>query len=255
MAYSRRMKKNMNFNNLGAFMTVIYPNNAQGSWWSAGGISAENCIAAFQPKGAASLAASYVNLASGGATWDAATGNEPTFAAETGWTFNGSNDYLVVGSGAILTAPPLTIVALVRTSNMTASKTIAAIKKTTANTGWQMATSGAIAGDPIRMQSMLNGSSAYADSTSGYLENTWHVAAGGSASHASRAAFIDGGSMGTDTTTKEVSEDVDITLIGATHNGAQLTGWFEGDIAALAFYNAAITQTQIAAVAAAMAAL
>lgn len=62
-------------------------------WYLAGGISAANCVAAYQPKGAASLAASYSNLANPG-TNDAAPGVAPTFNAATGWTFNGSTQYL-----------------------------------------------------------------------------------------------------------------------------------------------------------------
>jgi hypothetical protein len=64
-------------------------------WYLSGGVSAANCIAAYQPKGAASLAASYDNLA--GASYDAAPGVAPTFDAETGWTFNGSTQYLDTG--------------------------------------------------------------------------------------------------------------------------------------------------------------
>lgn len=74
-----------------------------GPWWLSGGISAANCIAAYQPIGAASLAASYVNLANPG-TYDAAPGVAPTFDAATGWTFNGSDQYLnsgvTLGSGS-----------------------------------------------------------------------------------------------------------------------------------------------------------
>lgn len=65
-------------------------------WWLSGGISAANAIAVYQPIGAASLAASYVNLANPG-TYDAAPGVAPTFAAATGWTFNGSTQYLDSG--------------------------------------------------------------------------------------------------------------------------------------------------------------
>jgi len=60
-------------------------------WYLAGGVP----ILAYQPKGAASLAASYVNLANPG-TYDAAPGTAPAFATETGWTF-GSNRYLTTG--------------------------------------------------------------------------------------------------------------------------------------------------------------
>ena len=65
-------------------------------WWLAGGVAAGNAVAVYQPKGAASLAASYVNLANPG-TYDAAPGVAPTWASGTGWTFNGSSQYLTTG--------------------------------------------------------------------------------------------------------------------------------------------------------------
>lgn len=67
---------------------------ASGWWDNSGTIS--GCVAAYQPIGAASLAASYVNLQDPG-TYDAAPGTAPTFAAATGWTFNGSSQYLTTG--------------------------------------------------------------------------------------------------------------------------------------------------------------
>lgn len=63
---------------------------AGGDWWDVAG---QTCVAAYQPKGAAGLASSYINLANPG-TNDAAPGVAPTFDAATGWTFNGTNRYL-----------------------------------------------------------------------------------------------------------------------------------------------------------------
>lgn len=68
-------------------------------WYLAGGVAAANCKAAYQPIGAASLAASYVNLANPGVN-DAAPGVAPTWASATGWTFNGTpwtGQYLTTG--------------------------------------------------------------------------------------------------------------------------------------------------------------
>lgn len=65
-------------------------------WWLSGGVAAANCVAAYQSKGAASLAASYVNLANPG-TYDAAPGVAPDWDSGTGWTFNGSTQYLTTG--------------------------------------------------------------------------------------------------------------------------------------------------------------
>lgn len=58
-------------------------------WWQVPGAT---CVAAYQPKGAADLAASYVNLANPG-TYNAAPGVAPTLAAG-GWSFDGVDDYL-----------------------------------------------------------------------------------------------------------------------------------------------------------------
>ena len=61
--------------------------SAVGEWWEVPG---KTCVAAWQPKGAASFAASLVNLAQPG-TYDAVSGaTDPTWATGSGWTFNGS---------------------------------------------------------------------------------------------------------------------------------------------------------------------
>ena len=65
-------------------------------WWDADG-TISGCVAAYQPIGAASLAASYSNLQNPG-TYDAAPGTAPTFLAATGWTFNAATpQYLNTG--------------------------------------------------------------------------------------------------------------------------------------------------------------
>lgn len=66
---------------------------AGGAWWEVAG---QTCVAAYQPKGAADIAASYVNLANPG-TYNAAPGVAPTWASATGWTFNGTTQYLTTG--------------------------------------------------------------------------------------------------------------------------------------------------------------
>ena len=64
-------------------------------WWLSGG--APTPVAVYQPKGAASLAASYVNLVTPG-MYDAAPGTAPTWASATGWQFNRANmQYLMTG--------------------------------------------------------------------------------------------------------------------------------------------------------------
>jgi hypothetical protein len=68
----------------------------QASWWLSGGISAANCIAAYQAKGAASYAASLVNLANP-STYDLTTAAAPTWNTATGWTDDDASKYLLSG--------------------------------------------------------------------------------------------------------------------------------------------------------------
>lgn len=74
--------------------SVPIPISIATDWWSAGGAS--GAVVAYQPRGAASLAGSYINLANPG-TNNAAPGVAPTWDAVNGWVFNGTTQYLVTG--------------------------------------------------------------------------------------------------------------------------------------------------------------
>jgi len=67
-----------------------------GHAWLAGGIPRTACVAAYEPICAVSLADSYINRANPG-TYNATPGTAPTWAESTGWTFNGSSQYLTTG--------------------------------------------------------------------------------------------------------------------------------------------------------------
>lgn len=60
-------------------------------WWTVSGVT---CVVAYQPKGAASYAASLSNLANPG-TYDAFAGSAPEWDAGVGWTFD--SKYLRTG--------------------------------------------------------------------------------------------------------------------------------------------------------------
>jgi hypothetical protein len=66
---------------------------AGGGWWDLNG-TLTSCVAAYQAKGAASQAASYVNLANAG-TYDLSAGGSPTWDSG-GWKF-GAGNYLNTG--------------------------------------------------------------------------------------------------------------------------------------------------------------
>ncbi len=88
--------------NQGSAIVMGYKMGAEDSgfttdrWWEAGG--ATGAVAVYQPLGAANLEASYINLANPGTNDAVGVGTSaPSWAVGTGWTFDGSNDYLSTG--------------------------------------------------------------------------------------------------------------------------------------------------------------
>lgn len=95
------------------YMSTIYINSylQTGTWYA--GLT--DLVAVYQPKGAASLAASYVNLVNPG-TYDAAPGVAPTLGA-SGWIFNGTSQYLTTGYSANQNAATLIVRFADKTNN------------------------------------------------------------------------------------------------------------------------------------------
>jgi hypothetical protein len=82
-------------------MAITPPSSGGGTpWYSVNGIAA---TVAYQAKGAASYSASKSNLANPG-TYDAVEGDAPSWSSASGWTFNGSSNYLLIGNSFGYTA-------------------------------------------------------------------------------------------------------------------------------------------------------
>lgn len=75
--------------------SVKRPSVAGGGWWDLNG-TITSCVAAYQPKGAASYAASLVNL-TGNSTYDATEVVAPTWASASGWEFDNTAEGFDVG--------------------------------------------------------------------------------------------------------------------------------------------------------------
>jgi len=202
-------------------------------WYRAGG--APLPVAAYQPKGAASLAASYVNLANPG-TYDATSASDPTFATATGWQFNGAG-----ASGNLVT------VALA--SDPTATTVIVAgkaITNTTAGGRFYDATSAntklMVPIINISNRAFQNGGSLF--QIAGAQTNVNCVMA-----MAGNNAYLNG-----------VDEAINLAAVTAITamtfgNRAARDRTLNGYIYAIAIYSSVLTADQIAAVSAAMAAL
>lgn len=204
-------------------------------WYLSGGVAAANCIAAYQPIGAASLAASYTNLANPG-TYDAAPGVAPTWASATGWTFNGFSQYLT--TGVVPTATSWSMI--VRISNAVVVGDQCAAGSRNGGTGFELWHAGA--GGTGR--AYVNGAA--------LLVSGVDIATGILA-FAGKTAYLNGatdGTIGAGTTLPTGG-----IWIGATNNLSISAYGLEGNLLALAIYNTTLTALQVAAISAAMAAL
>lgn len=207
-------------------LNVPYP-TASG-WWLAGGISAGDCLAAYQAKGAASLAASYSNLNNPG-TNDATLGVAPSWAAGTGWTFNGTSQYL---TSSIPNADETLLVQFTAPG----ACIVAGMYETTSR--WLQLLPSYLGAAYYRNGGAVSG----ATFTSGNIAAT------------SAKGYKDGVSIGA-LTGSWSGTALNRLYIGASNNSG--TPFFAGSVTviAVARYSRALSDSEVAAVAAAMAAL
>lgn len=210
-------------------------------WYLSGGIAAANCIAAYTPKGAASLAASYDNNAAPGngladGTYDAAPGVAPAWDAATGWTFDGAATYLTTG----VTPPNSNAYTFIVRCDAGANNSRSPYG--------QIATCGhyILANNGVGGVAYNNGNNV---ATTKVPLETADVVLACVGAKAFRNGIDENIVLGNfDGTTLSI-------YIGAIHRASSITNYWDGTIVAFAIYNTAISDAQVLAVSNAMAAL
>lgn len=159
--------------------------------------------------------------------------------------FNGTTQYL--SGSAVLTATPLTMACWFLANNATATYALMSLGVAgSANHRFSLYTAGAVAGDPIRVITQTTGTS-FADSTTGYSANIWQHACGVFASATDRRAYVNGGSEGTNATSR-IPAGINSSYLAAQH-GASPVVLFSGRIAEAAIWDVALSASEIAALA------
>jgi hypothetical protein len=218
-------------------MTMAAGRGAVTPWWLEGGIDPATAVAVYQPIGAASLAASYVNLANPGVN-DAAPGVAPTFDAATGWGFNGDDQVLTTG---VVPTNDQTWTAIARFSG----------GETAGNNRYLLAMRHTETRQFGLASSTSLGGVGYAN---GGIATVSPALASGVLAVAGAAGYRNGAinATGITTWTGDASNPI---VIGARSTGTLTQFFYIGNIQAVAIYNATLTAPQVAAVSAAMAAL
>lgn len=196
-------------------------------WWA---VTGKTCVAAYQPIGAASLAASYTNLANSG-TNNAAPGTAPTWASATGWVFNGSTQYLTTG---VVPADGWSAICRYSNRSSTAGYVMGIGQTVGQYFGFIPTASNVIYG--------LGGTISVAPALDSGV-----VAISGQRAY--RNGSVDGGTISSWSGTTSL-----IIYIGAANRGVP-NNYFAGNIQAIAIYSDTLSGAEVAAVSAAMAAL
>lgn len=164
------------------------------------------------------------------------------------YDFNGTSDYMEATAGAV-TAVPLTLAAWFYTSTA-ANPSIMSVAASAGGHRWSLVAAGAVAGDPIRAFTESGGTTNSADTTSGWSNNTWTHACAVFSANNNRRAYINGGSEGTNTTTRTPTAGlIDRTTIGSSYTSAGARASFPGRVAEACVWNAALTIPEIEALA------
>lgn len=154
-------------------------------------------------------------------------------------SFNGSSDHLTASS-AVVTAAPLTIAAWFYATAM-GNQDVASIGDTAGDGNYFRLNLRSVGG----IEAWAN--SAKAITSSNWAQNVWSHACGVFTTSTSRAAFLNGASKGTDTTSATPA-GLDSTSIGRLVR-LNPTVFFSGRIAEVGVWNAALSDDEVASLA------
>lgn len=206
--------------------------NYTNAWWAVGGIGA-SCQGAYAPKGAASLADSYVNLANPGT--DITAIDAPTFDTAVGWTFDGLAD--VLNTNIVPNLDNDWTFAVEFNNGSTVNNKVPLSAKTTVGGGRFYID--VRSGSNVWSMNGSNGQNVAPAMTAGN-----YIVAG---AQSYRNGVADGAAR-----TAGGGSNVVPVHIGALHNGGSFLWFFVGNITKVAIYNTVLDATQAAALDAAM---
>jgi len=208
-----------------------WPAAVSGNWWEPT-TGTFTVVAAYQAIGAASLAASYVNLANPG-TYDAAPGTAPTWDSTNGWIFAAaSSQYLTTG--------------------IIPNSDYSVIVRFTSGSGYLIGTSSSRYGEtPVFTLRQTAADRNWYNNGDRYEASTW---TSGVMCAAGKVAYKDGTSQGA---ISGGSNTWSYQFVIGAQNLIDMgqDGYLTGNIQALAIYSTTLDATQVAEITTNMAAL
>jgi hypothetical protein len=164
------------------------------------------------------------------------------------YNFNGSSQRLSTASTPV-TAVPLTLACWFNPDRISANEVLLTVINASTGDRFALLPLGNVAGDPLRANVLAGGSQVSADSTIGFSASSWQHAAGVFTSNASRTVYLNGGNSATNTIPWPAPSGVDAIRVASRPSGGVEGLFFDGQIAEVGIWNAALTQPEIASLA------
>jgi len=162
------------------------------------------------------------------------------------YDFNGTDQRLNTTSTPVAAAP-LTLACWFRADDVTTNRCLFELATSAGAEGFRLLVAGAIAGDPIFADYILS-TGTNAQTTAGYTANTFHHAAATFPNNTTVTAYLDGGNSATSTGSALNPAPTRIN-IGARFLSSSAGLFFDGRIAEVGIWNAALTAAEIASLA------
>ena len=152
-------------------------------------------------------------------------------------------------ASAPVTAVPLTIGVWFYPDTISGRYSLVSINSSNVSTGgfFNISARGDLAGDPIRINTDINGTSAV-NSTISYNANSWNHACGVFQSNSSRTVYVNGQASGTSSASFSPT-NISLVNIGFFSNVAGAQAYMSGLIAEVGIWSAALTAAEIASLA------
>lgn len=155
-------------------------------------------------------------------------------------------DDVLNADSAPITGYPFTMAGWGKTSQIISNQSLIFIAdKDVTDHYFDLIFGGGIVGDPLRFLAASGGTTANADTSTGYSADTWHHACAVGTSATDRAVFIDGGSKGTNATSRTPT-GLDRISVGARNFSGAPSTFFGGDAAEIAVWNVALSDADVA---------
>lgn len=160
------------------------------------------------------------------------------------YEFNGSTEYLSLASAPV-TTEPFTISAIIEPDSASNHGGVVGIRGSSSLHDHSLSARGDQTGDQIWAECTDAGPGySRAQSTTGYSVNTWHHVVASFMADNSKAAYIDGGSKGTDATSETIT-GLNQTTIGRRLRYGASTKYFDGKIDEIRLYDGTLSDAWI----------